>query len=282
MLYTRIAPTPSGYIHTGNIFSFYLTSKIAQKFGGKLLLRIDDLDTDRSRLEFIADIFDSLEFFGIEYQDGPIHPKEFYSSYSQKHRENLYEELLLQLIEKELIYACTCSRKHYSYATKTKSRCECLDNKLPLDTPGACWRIFVPDNTFIHFHDDFAGDIEVDLSKQMGDFVVRRKEGMAAYQVSSLADDLFFGVNYIVRGTDLLHSTAAQLYLANVSGSQEFLDTRFLHHPLIEDDEGKKLSKSAGSTAIKSMRQEGIPAGYIISGFNESVAQIIQRATFQI
>jgi glutamyl/glutaminyl-tRNA synthetase len=255
MVSSRIAPTPSGYLHIGNLYSFLLTWAIVRKQQGKLQLRIDDLDTARVRSEYVADIFETLEFIGIQYDSGPKDTAGFFHKYSQQFRVAEYEGLLLQLVKTGLVYACTCSRK--SSAQNNKDTDPCLDKKLALATPGAAWRIHVPTGTAIQFYDGYLGSVSVDLNKAMPDFIVKRKDGIPSYQVASLYDDTLFNINCIVRGEDLLTSTAAQLYLAQLIDNSAFLNTTFYHHAVITDNKHKKLSKSRGSQSIRTLRETG-------------------------
>ncbi|MCU0435973.1 MAG: glutamate--tRNA ligase family protein [Bacteroidia bacterium] len=239
---TRIAPTPSGFLHSGNEYSFSLTAAWAKELGAEILLRIDDLDDARKRPEYVANIFDTLHRMHIGWQLGPQTPREFEEKWSQRWRLNEYNAALEQLCKVNgLVYACTCSRKDLSQSGK---QCECAQRQLPLHTPDAAWRVNVPAQTLISFHDEKRGAMEIDLHATAGNFVVRRRDGIAAYQIASLVDDKLFEITHIVRGEDLLPSTAAQLFLARHLGYESFLKTRFLHHELITDEQGNKLSKS--------------------------------------
>jgi glutamyl-tRNA synthetase len=277
-LFTRIAPTPSGYLHTGNIFSFLLTRAIADRYKGKVLLRIDDLDAERTKPAYLSDIFETLAFLGIRCDHGPADPLDFYQHYSQSLRIEQYHSFL-ELIEKQgVLYACTCSRKELLHLAETGSkRCGCRDKKLPLSANDAAWRIFVPGDTVIKVPCELNGIIEVNLFAQMGDIVVRRRDGIPSYQVTSVVDDLNNGVNYIVRGYDLLASSAAQLFLAKIAGSDSFHSCRFLHHAIITDANGNKLSKSAGSNSIKQMREKGFSREDILALTGKAVEDILEK-----
>jgi glutamyl/glutaminyl-tRNA synthetase len=239
---TRIAPTPSGFLHSGNIYSFQLTAQLAAKSGAEILLRIDDLDAARKRPEYVANIFETLHTLGIRWQLGPQTPDDFENNWSQHLRLPLYHATLNQLRQQAgLVYVCTCSRRELEAANGT---CNCKNKNLPFDTPDAAWRVAVEPGTVISFNDLQRGKVEIDLAETAGDFVVRRRDGIPAYQIASLADDMQFGITHIVRGEDLLPSTAVQLFLAEKLGLTSFLQSKFLHHALITDDSGQKLSKS--------------------------------------
>lgn len=259
---SRLAPTPSGYLHIGNLYSFLLTWTIVKKQQGKLLLRIDDLDSTRVRKDYVDDIFETLAFMGISYDMGPVNTNDFYSNYSQQLRTTTYQQLLNQLVQTGKVYACTCSRR--ALVLNYVDEDPCLQQQLSLDIPHAAWRIHVPHGTLVQFHDTYRGPVSVDLRTSMPDFIIKRKDGIPAYQVASLCDDISYGVNTIIRGNDLLHSTAAQLYLASLCEQKDFLHTTFYHHPVLTTDGDKKLSKSAGSQSINALREAGKKPGHII------------------
>jgi glutamyl/glutaminyl-tRNA synthetase len=257
---TRIAPTPSGYLHIGNLYSFVLTWLLAKKDIGHVLLRIDDMDGPRVRPEYLQDIFETLAFVELDCDEGPVNLSDFETHFSQQHRLAQYESLLADLVQTELVYGCTCSRKDIA---KGKT-CDCFSRKVSLNEPGIAWKIKVPEHTSIRWSDERLGPQQVYLSRVMGDFVIRRKDGLPAYQVCSVADDLHYHINMVVRGEDLLTSTAAQLWLAQLLGKNEFLNCRFLHHPLLKNEQQEKLSKSAGAGSVKAFREKGGNAAELI------------------
>jgi glutamyl/glutaminyl-tRNA synthetase len=257
---TRIAPTPSGFLHIGNARSFAVTAALAAQTGAAVLLRIDDMDRNRLDELYVQDIFDTLHFLNIPWQEGPENSADFERNWSQRHRLHLYDLLLQQLAEKDLVYACTCSRSDILRAhTDGIYTGTCRHRNIPLDTPDACWRLKT-DSRYIVINTLHSGAQTVVLPAAMTDFVVRKKDGFPAYQLSSLADDVHFGVDLIVRGEDLYHSTLAQLWLADLLGLQQFGDTVFYHHSLVKEPDGKKLSKSAGATSIQFLRKQGSTA----------------------
>lgn len=252
MIRSRIAPTPSGYLHIGNALNFVLAYALVHRAGGSLRLRIDDIDAPRARPEYIADIFQTLEWMGIAWQEGPHSPEEHQASFSQSLRAARYQQLIDQLAATGMTYACTCSRRE-------QDTCQCREKRLPLDTPDTAIRITTPHEPII-IADRQMGTCHISLADHMRDFVIRRRDGIVAYQVASLADDIDYGVDLIVRGEDLLPSTAAQLYLASSLGEEHFTRTTFYHHALLTDEHGHKLSKSEGSLSLRSMRTNGMTA----------------------
>ncbi|HRD80191.1 MAG TPA: glutamate--tRNA ligase family protein [Saprospiraceae bacterium] len=258
-LRTRIAPTPSGFLHPGNGASFVLAWVVARATKGRVLLRIDDLDRARFRMEYLEDIFFTLDWLGLDYDEGPGSPQDFLDRFSQSLRTDTYHEALRQLAEQGVLYACDCSRKHIrEQSVGSLYSGFCRQRKLYLDTPHTAWRIRLPDDCEVAFS-EWKQDVPVSLNLPacMGDFVLRQKDGSPAYQIASLCDDLLWHINFIVRGQDLLPSTGAQMFLAQQLGYEDFQKATFFHHALLTDDSGEKLSKSAGSTALKSWREAG-------------------------
>ena len=260
MLISRIAPTPSGYLHLGNLLSFLQTWLIVRKHSGKLLLRIDDLDTLRAKDEYLNDIFDCLSFLGIDYDIGPKNLLELQNEYSQNLRKHHYQTAIEKLKSKGALYACTCSRRVISVVNSFGLYpLFCREKGIPLNKANVALRIRLPLEHAIQIQDDiFNNEIEVQLSEVMPDFVIRRKDGLPAYQIASLVDDELFGVNYIVRGKDLIESTAAQLYLSEMLDYRFHLSSRFFHHELVRGQGELKLSKSAGAYSLFQMRKEGL------------------------
>jgi len=256
---TRIAPTPSGFLHLGNILSFAITAVLAGKTGAKILLRIDDLDRVRANKLYIQDIFDTLNFLGIPWDEGPRNVNEFESTFSQLQRMELYNVVLDQLADGNLLYACSCSRTQLA-----ANNCNCQNKQIPLSATDVSWRL-ITDTGELSIKTLNGKTIRSSLPFEMKNFVVKKKDGFPAYQLTSMVDDIFYGVDLIVRGQDLWHSTLAQMQLANVLAKHEFKNIAFHHHPLLMEESGKKLSKSAGSTSIKFLRDSGKSAADIYS-----------------
>jgi glutamyl-tRNA synthetase len=234
----RLAPTPSGYLHAGNAVNFifnWLSARAPEIVPApKLFLRIDDLDADRKRPEYVKDVLETLDWLGLDW-DGEL------VFQSKPSRLKHYESVLSDLKKHDLLFACAKSRRelapyHGVYPTEFRKQ------KLPLRMPNVAWRI--------QYDPDDPGD-------HLTDFVVRRRDGIPSYQIASFADDLDMGITHIIRGADLEPSTKAQLFLARHLGADKFQDIHFLHHPLLRDERGEKLAKSAGAEALKSLRESG-------------------------
>lgn len=259
---SRIAPTPSGFLHLGNVFSFVLTWLIVRQNRGHLLLRIDDLDTQRRKMAYLDDIFSTLEWLELDYDEGASGAEDFLQNFSQEKRLPEYEKLLDELLlsNPPLIFECNCSRAEIQlqspnglYAGTCRDKIVQIGSKM--GKINSSWRIKVPTEK-ITFKDILQREIKISLAECIGDFVIRKKDGFPAYQLASLSDDVKFGINYIVRGEDLSHSTAAQLFLAQVLDKKEFTKATFLHHPLLLTSDNQKLSKSAGATSVKLLREK--------------------------
>lgn len=233
--------------------SFSLTAALARKHGAKILLRIDDLDRARVNPEYLTDIFDTLRFLEIPWDEGPQNINDFEANFSQVHRMNLYNEALEQLAVGGFVFACTCSRRQMNEVRA----CTCIDKQIPLNTPEASWRLRTDSNAVLKLNSYDGTIIQTQLPAEMENFVVRKKDGFPAYQLTSVVDDLFYGVDLIVRGEDLWASTLAQIQLVAVLNKPVFNDIVFYHHPLLLEGPGKKLSKSAGSTSVRYLRKEG-------------------------
>lgn len=254
---TRIAPTPSGYLHLGNVLSFALTAILAERFGAKILLRIDDLDLQRVRPEYVQDIFDTLHFLELPWHEGPRDAASFTREYAQGHRMPLYQEALEQLKGGGHLFACDCSRsvilqqQHQGFYTGA-----CLQKQLPLDAAEVSWRLRTDIGVSLSFN-QLTGSVTAVLPEEQQYFVVRKKDGSPAYQLASVIDDTHFGIDLVVRGADLYPSTLAQLYLAQLLDKEHFKQSAFHHHKLLSSTDGTKLSKSAGATSVHYLRKEG-------------------------
>lgn len=263
---TRLAPTPSGYLHQGNAFNFLLNWLMARAQGGQVLLRMDDLDAPRAKPEYIEDVFETLDWLGMDWDMGPTGPDDLATHWSQQHRLPFYHEMLQQLIQTGHLFACDCSRKDLAESGGVYPG-TCTQKHLPFNTPDVAWRVRMDAGETTHFTDGWQGNTAVALGAEMGSFVVRRRDGIPAYQIASLADDMHFGITYVARGMDLLPSTAAQLYLAKLLDMNPFTQTQFYHHPLLLGEGGSKLSKSAGSVSLRYMREQGMPASKVLGAF---------------
>ena len=270
-IHSRIAPTPSGYLHKGNAFSFLLTWILVRKTGGTLTLRIDDIDKNRKRKEYIEDIFETLHFLGIDWDRGAKNETDFETNYSQHHFLEIYQKEIEILKSKKAVFECTCSRleiRNRNFENQTNNYDGfCLDNLDANSDTKTQKKPALQLNTnyftkkIISINDYFGTNSSIDISTEIPFFVVQTKNKLPAYQLVSLIDDCRMDINFVVRGKDLINSTAAQLVIAEILEKKLFLQTTFLHHNLIKDKEGNKISKSAGNKydnfSIKYFRENG-------------------------
>ena len=251
-LQTRLAPTPSGYLHLGNAWSFVLTWLAARSQGGKIHLRIDDLDAARYRDEYLEDIFETLHWLGLDWDSGPRNAVEFKAMYSQRLRLKRYHEALNGLKETGKVYACTCSREQIRRDGEAVGIAvypgTCREKGLRLDSEGEALRFRA--DAMVKARDESGKVFELYPQRDMGDVVLRQKNGDPSYQLASVVDDEDAGINFVVRGMDLMPSTGSQLNLAEILGWKTFPSARFWHHALVLDNAGGKLSKSSGVRSL--------------------------------
>jgi len=282
---TRLAPTPSGFLHLGNVLSFAITANVAAKTGAKILLRIDDLDRDRVNREYVQDIFDTLNFLEIPWDEGPRNYSEYENEYSQLHRVDLYHAALQQLKDSGKVFACSCSRAQLRRNNGDNVYPgTCREKAIPLDAKEVSWRLKTGSAKEIRVNTLQEGLIKTTLPANMQDFIIRKKDGFPAYQLTSVIDDLHFGVDLIVRGHDLWPSTLAQIYLSSQFSADAFQNCTFHHHALLTEASGVKLSKSGGDTSVRYLRGQGKKSADVyleiakMLGFKELVSDWRQLA----
>jgi len=237
---TRIAPTPSGYLHLGNAVNFALIALLASRWDAESVVRIDDMDSSRSRSEYVDDIFATLEWLEIEWAKGPRDRADFEREFTMAARIDYYRSQLDVLDASGLeLFACACSRA--DLAAKGGLRCagECRSAGLDLATDQTALRLHIPDGTTV----EMSGQ-SIDLAAAHGDVVLWRRDGVPAYHLASVIEDRDLGITDIVRGADLLESSALHDWLAPHLGADDLARANFVHHALVMDDSGAKLSKS--------------------------------------
>lgn len=262
----RFAPSPSGRMHLGNMFTALMSWLSAKSTGGKWILRIEDLDPQRSKPEFARMIEDDLHWLGLDWDEGGLDNLGEHGPYSQSQRHGIYKKYLDILADRGLLYPCTCSRADI-LATQAPHQSDgrviyqgtCRPADMPpfpaVDTEGKTLRLFVPDET-ITFTDKICGVQSSNLRTDCGDFIVRRADGAWAYQLAVVIDDALMGVTEVARGNDLLLSTAQQLYLYRLFNLPE---PQFAHLPLICNNEGRRLSKRDHSVGMEELRRNYTP-----------------------
>ena len=262
----RYAPSPSGRMHLGNLCCCLLAWLSAKSSGGKVVLRIEDLDAVRCPREF-ADLLEAdLAWLGLAADEGgrkggPRGP------YYQSERSAIYEEYYQKLVRKGLVYPCFCSRSQlhaasaphrsdgqvvYAGTCRGLTPAEVAERR---KTRAPAWRVQVPDET-IAFTDGHLGPYAENLARDCGDFYLRRADGVFAYQLAVVVDDALMGVTEVVRGSDLLSSTPRQLWLYRELG---LTPPAFYHLPLLLAPDGRRLSKRDGDQSLENLRAKYAP-----------------------
>ena len=237
MALTRYAPTPSGFLHAGNIANLERTAEVARAVGATVALRIDDADASRYRRAYVEEIFRVLDERGLTWSLGPRDADDFEAHFSQRAKTEYYRaELLASGLP---AYACACSRAVQRTIPTGGCAGGCRDAGLAWRPGETALRAVVPAATTV----DIAGTT-VPLDTAMGDFVIWRRDDLPAYQWVSVIEDRDLGTTHIVRGADLLASSAAQIFLAGAVGADNVVNAQYVHHALVVDSDGRKLSKS--------------------------------------
>lgn len=262
----RFAPSPSGRMHMGNIYAALMSWLSVKAKGGKWILRIEDLDPQRSKPEYARQIEDDLRWLGLDWDEGGIDNIGINGPYVQSERHDIYEEALSRLEELGLCYPCRCTRADIM-ATQAPHESDgrivyrgtCRPSVIPsryAEPEGrASIRIAVPDEDIV-FEDLIRGSQSVNLSRHCGDFVLRRADGAWAYQLAVVVDDALMGVTEVVRGEDLLLSAAQQIYLYRLLGYDV---PKFAHIPLMCNEAGQRLSKRDASLSMDYLRAHNTP-----------------------
>ena len=259
----RFAPSPSGYLHMGNLLSMLLAWLDIRSRGGRLIFRMEDLDPARSRPEYIRAAADDLLWLGLDWDEGWPEP-----AYAQSRRAAYYEEAFAALEAKGLLYPCWCTRAERLAAASAPypgerdfdpgCRCARLSRaeraELARSGRRPAWKIRTPDLT-VSVEDGHCGVLTQNLAREVGDFIIRRADGVFAYQLAVSVDDMLMGVTRVVRGSDLLSSAPRQRWLIETLGGKA---PAYCHGPLLTDRNGK-LSKRLGSLSTQILRRELAP-----------------------
>lgn len=258
----RFAPSPTGRLHVGNLRSALLGWLWARSLGGDFVLRIEDLDPDRCRPQFIDGIYEDLEFLGLDW-DGPV--------LRQSERTEVYRAALETLRAAGRVYECTCSRAEVARAASAPhagedgpvypGTCRAGAAAKPGRTPAL--RFLVPTGV-VHFDDALRGPVEQDVEHAVGDFIIRRSDGVASYQLAVVVDDAASHVTHVLRGDDLLGSTPRQLQL---HGALSLKAPTYAHVPLVVQPDGRRMAKREGASTVAGLRARGVEASSIIGRF---------------
>lgn len=259
----RFAPSPSGRMHLGNLFSALIAWLSVKNAGGKLILRMEDLDPDRCRSEYSRQLADDLRWLGLDWDEGYEQDGED-GPYEQSERTVLYAAAFQELEGKGLVYPCYCTRAERLAASAPHrsdgqaiydGRCRILTgeerSRLSQDGRRPAWRLAVPDRE-ISFTDAHLGPFAENLARDCGDFIVRRSDGVYAYQLAVVVDDASMGITQVVRGRDLLDSAPRQLWLYELLG---LTPPEFFHVPLLLAPDGRRLSKREKDLDMETLRR---------------------------
>ncbi len=269
----RIAPSPTGYLHLGHARTFWTAQERARIHQGELILRNEDLDAARCKPVFVEAMLEDLRWFGLQWHEGPDCGGA-YGPYVQSARPLAYQQALRHLLATGHIYSCYCSRQDVLRAASAPH---------PLDEeviyPGTCrggesdrqtrneesykddqqsrrisWRFRVPDGEVISFNDGYFGQQEYIAGRDFGDFMIWRHDDIPAYQLAVVVDDAAMKITEVVRGSDLLVSTARQILLYRALA---FKVPSFYHCPLVTDENGVRLAKRHASLSLRALREAG-------------------------
>jgi glutamyl/glutaminyl-tRNA synthetase len=272
----RLAPSPTGLLHIGHARTFWIAADRAQQLGGRLALRNEDLDPQRCRAEFVTAMYEDLRWLGIRWSEGPDCGGP-YGPYSQSERRSFYLEAWQRLRDSGAIYPCTCSRKDLAAAATAPNdsddeplypgHCRSRMDAIQFHTPqGVNWRFRVPDGESIEFTDVHLGAQAYIAGKDFGDFVVWRRDDVPAYQLAVTVDDASMQITEVVRGADLLKSTARQILLFRALG---YSVPDYYHCELVRDSSGLRMAKRHDAASIRRLREQGRTPEQVLRGAEE-------------
>lgn len=302
----RIAPSPSGRLHLGHARTFWIAWQRARQVGGQIVLRNEDLDPQRSKPEFVAGFIEDLRWLGLDWDEGPDIGGP-HAPYHQSQRTRLYRDALQRLAAKGYAYPCYCSRKEVQLSSRAPhiedeepiyaGTCRPGDRRSfefgvssfesslantsdtfkpqqletqkqkPETSRKPCWRFRLPDGEVIRFVDGHFGPQEYVAGRDFGDFVIWRPDDVPAYQLAVVVDDALMGITEVVRGADLLVSTARQILLYQALG---WTPPAFYHCPLMTDDKGVRLAKRNDALSLCTLRGQGVNPTDIIKGWEKA------------
>ena len=287
----RLAPSPTGYLHVGHARTFWTAWQRARDAGGALVLRMEDLDPERSKASYAEAAYDDLRWLGIRWQEGPDKGGPF-APYVQSRRRSVYLTVWRTLLKRGFLFPCRCSRKDlasalsaphervtaHGHGAASGGKVDEEDDE-PI-YPGTCrrfvgyapqlpgptahenetpegynWRFRVRYGEAVEFVDRNLGPQRFVAGEDFGDFVVWRRDGVPSYQLACVADDAAMGITEVVRGADLLKSTARQILLNRALG---YRDPDWFHCRLVIDHNGRRLAKRHDALSLRSLRQRGL------------------------
>lgn len=285
----RLAPSPTGALHLGNVRTFMIAYLRARSLGGKLIFRMEDLDHPKDKPGAAAQAIEDLKWLGFEWDE----------EYVQSERKAIYRDALERLKALDLVYPCVCSRKDVEnaqsaphageqlhYPGTCRGRFASWSEAAAIRPP--CWRFKVKPSERVEFTDVFAGAYSQDVAATLGDFPLARDEGGAGYTLACTVDDLEMGVTEVIRGDDLLAATPAQILICRALGRAV---PEYCHVPLVVGPDGRRLAKRHGDTRVSVFRERGLSPEKVLSPLAAScgwcrpderlsLAELIPRFTF--
>jgi glutamyl-tRNA synthetase len=267
----RLAPSPTGYLHLGHGRTFWVAWQRARTASGQLVFRNEDLDRERCRPEFVQAMFEDLRWLGLDWSEGPDIGGPF-APYAQSQRRSLYLDAWKRLRNGGFIYPCTCSRKDLERALEAPHEDAALDQNDEIPYPGTCrarpgpasdsdcpagvsWRFRIPEGEPIAFDDGYLGRQIFTAGKDFADFLVWRRDDLPAYQLAVVVDDDALRITEVVRGADLLKSTARQLLLFK---ALKLAPPTYFHCPLLCDEGNVRLAKRHDSLSLRTLKTQGM------------------------
>ena len=281
----RLAPSPTGALHLGNVRTFMVAWLRARQAGGKVILRMEDLDHPKHKLGAEVQAIEDLRWLGFDWDE----------AFTQSERKGLYAEALARLRAQGLVYPCVCSRsdieavqsaphegeqlrypgtcrgRFATWAEASAWKTSHCGKGGPATSPMPCWRFRTREGSHVAFEDGFAGHYEMDVWETLGDFPLARDEEGAGYAIAVTVDDAAMGVTEVVRGDDLLPATPPQILLYQALGLPVPV---FFHVPLVVGPDGRRLAKRHGDTRIASFREAGVSPERLIGFLARSLGLI--------
>nr|WP_158751538.1 tRNA glutamyl-Q(34) synthetase GluQRS [Acidobacterium sp. S8] len=270
----RLAPSPTGFLHLGHARTFWTAYQRALHANGTLILRDEDLDPQRSRPEYARAMLEDLRWLGIYWQEG-LDVGGPYAPYVQSQRRELYLAAWRRLVQDGFVYPCRCSRKDLVRSAQAPhdeddeplypGTCRPVSAvELPASPAGMNWRFRVPDSEIVAFEDGHFDRQRFTAGRDFGDFLIWRRDDIPAYQLAVVVDDADMCISEVVRGADLLRSTARQILLYRALGYEP---PRWYHCPLLLDEHGQRLAKRHDALSLRSLREDGKSPETLISAF---------------
>jgi glutamyl-tRNA synthetase len=275
----RLAPSPTGYLHLGHARTFWVAYQRARTAQGTLVFRNEDLDFQRAKPEFVQAMYEDLRWLGLDWDEGPDKGG-MLGPYNQSQRRDFYLRAWQTLRDRGFIYPCSCSRKDLEHAILAPHE---DDDEVPY--PGTCrgkleiarhwqspagvsWRFRAPDGEVISFRDLYCGEQRYLAGQDFSDFLIWRRDDIPAYQLAVVVDDAAMQISEVVRGADLLKSTARQILLFRALRAAP---PNYFHCPLLRDDNNVRLAKRHDSLSLRMLREQRVDPAVLRGEFAKEI-----------